>query len=815
MGWFDEQIRLRKLNDEEMFEDSFLDMAGAVMGGKLQASLENSRVKTKNAIDTILRSFHVRTREIPGEVTELEDQLDYLLDPQGIMRRVVRLPAGWYKDAAGSFLMIYKEGQIPVAVMPSLIGGYEFTDPLTLKKRRVNNETQKLFEEEAIFFYKPFPQRKIGIKDILVYMAMSRSMTDYALIFITGAIITAIGALTPMFNKLAYGKVLSSGQMPMLYGLMFFMISAAIGNVLFSTVSNLITQAVQTKQTVAIEAAVMMRVLSLPASFFRRFSAGELYNRTQSFTDLCKLLASAVLSTGLTSVFSLVYITQIFHYTPALVVPSLVITLITVVFSIVSTLINTQVSRESMKLAAQESGMNYAMITGIQKIKLAGAEKRAFARWGRLYAKEAEYLYNPPMVIKMNSVISAAISLIGTVVMYSAAISSGVTFDNYVAFTSSYGFISGAFMQLSSVALLIAGIRPTLEMVSPILEEEPETAEKKQTVTSLSGNIELSHVCFRYADNMPDILDDLSIRIKPGEYVAIVGETGCGKSTLIRILLGFEKPRKGAVFYDGRDLNSLDLRSLRRHIGVVIQNGKLMMGSIYENITISAPWLGMDDAWEAAEAAGIAQDIREMPMGMQTMISEGQGGVSGGQKQRLLIARALAPKPKVLMFDEATSALDNLTQKKVTEAITSYNCTRIVIAHRLSTIQSCDRILLLRNGKIAEDGTYDELIERQGFFAELVERQRLDTGEKKHRHRHDVHRSSDADLSGDRDERRTYKDHVYVPGGKNARPDRERDRKVRLPGLLLSDRGGVHLHAGPVEVSFKASDLRGDRACAL
>ena len=731
MGWFDEQIRLRKLNDEEMFEDSFLDMAGAVMGGKLQASLENSRVKTKNAIDTILRSFHVRTREIPGEVTELEDQLDYLLDPQGIMRRVVRLPAGWYKDAAGSFLMIYKEGQIPVAVMPGLIGGYEFTDPLTLKKRRVNNETQKLFEEEAIFFYKPFPQRKIGIKDILVYMAMSRSVTDYALIFITGAIITAIGALTPMFNKLAYGKVLSSGQMPMLYGLMFFMISAAIGNVLFSTVSNLITQAVQTKQTVAIEAAVMMRVLSLPASFFRRFSAGELYNRTQSFTDLCKLLASAVLSTGLTSVFSLVYITQIFHYTPALVVPSLVITLITVVFSIVSTLINTQVSRESMKLAAQESGMNYAMITGIQKIKLAGAEKRAFARWGRLYAKEAEYLYNPPMVIKMNSVISAAISLIGTVVMYSAAISSGVTFDNYVAFTSSYGFISGAFMQLSSVALLIAGIRPTLEMVSPILEEEPETAEKKQTVTSLSGNIELSHVCFRYADNMPDILDDLSIRIKPGEYVAIVGETGCGKSTLIRILLGFEKPRKGAVFYDGRDLNSLDLRSLRRHIGVVIQNGKLMMGSIYENITISAPWLGMDDAWEAAEAAGIAQDIREMPMGMQTMISEGQGGVSGGQKQRLLIARALAPKPKVLMFDEATSALDNLTQKKVTEAITSYNCTRIVIAHRLSTIQSCDRILLLRNGKIAEDGTYDELIERQGFFAELVERQRLNTGEKK------------------------------------------------------------------------------------
>ena len=335
------------------------------------------------------------------------------------------------------------------------------------------------------------------------------------------------------------------------------------------------------------------------------------------------------------------------------------------------------------------------------------------------------------MIIKLNSVISTAISLIGTVVMYSAAINSGVTYDDYVAFTSSFGYISGAFMEISSIALMIAGIRPTLEMVAPILQEEPEVTGGKQIVTRLGGNIEMSHVCFRYSDTMPDILDDLSIKIKAGEYVAVVGETGCGKSTLVRLLLGFEKPRKGAVFFDGKDLNSLDLRSLRRHIGVVMQNGKLLMGSIYENITISAPWLGMDAAWEAAEAAGLAQDIREMPMGMQTMISEGQGGISGGQKQRLLIARAIAPKPNVLIFDEATSALDNLTQKKVTEALDSYKCTRIVIAHRLSTIQSCDRILLLRGGKIEEDGTYDELIAKKGFFAELVERQRLDTGNRK------------------------------------------------------------------------------------
>ena len=731
MGWFDEQIRLRKLNDEELLEESFLEMAGSVMGRELLASLENNRVRTKNAIDAVLQSMHIRSRDIPDDVTDLNDQLDYLLEPHGIMRRYVTLPPGWYKDAAGPMLMIYKENSIPVAVLPRGIKGYEFTDPISLKKCRVDDKTQKLFEEDGLCFYKPFPQRRLGIKDLLIYMALSRSLSDHAMVLISSAIITAVGMLTPMITKLAYGRVLKSGEMNMLYALGFFMISASIGHLLFSSVGNMITQAVQTKQSVAIEAAVMMRVLSFPASFFRKFSAGELYTRTQSITELCRQLAQAVLSTGVTSIFSLVYIVQVFHYTPVLVVPALAVTLTTVVFSVVSTLLNTQVTRASMTLAAQESGMNYAMITGIQKIKLAGAEKRAFARWARLYAKEAEFLYNPPMIIKMNAVISAAISLIGTIVMYSAAIGGGVTYDNYVAFTASYGYISGAFMELSGIALMIAGIKPTLEMVKPILDEEPEAAGGKQTVTRLGGNIELSHVSFRYTDTMPDVLDDLSIRIKSGEYVAIVGETGCGKSTLVRILLGFEKPRKGAVFFDGKDINSLDLRSLRRHIGVVMQNGKLLMGSIFENITISAPWLTMDEAWDAAETAGIAQDIREMPMGMQTMISEGQGGISGGQKQRLLIARAIAPKPAVLIFDEATSALDNLTQKKVTQALDSYKCTRIVIAHRLSTIQACDRILLLRKGKIEEDGTYEELLGRKGFFAELVERQRLGIDDEK------------------------------------------------------------------------------------
>ena len=446
--------------------------------------------------------------------------------------------------------------------------------------------------------------------------------------------------------------------------------------------------------------------------------------------QLCSLLMGMVMSTGLTSLTSLMYITQIFSYTPMLVVPSILITLVTVVFSTVSTLVQIKINKKLMEHEAKESGMSYAMITGVQKIKLAGAEKRIFAKWLNLYSEGAELTYNPPMFIKINTVISTAISLISTIIMYYLAIKSGIDQPSYFAFTAAYGMLSGAFMSLSGVALSAARIKPILEMAEPFLKTEPETSENKEIVTGITGGVELDHVSFRYGEDLPLVIDDLSIKIKPGDYVAIVGKTGCGKSTLVRLLLGFEKPEKGSVRFDGKDINTLDLPSLRKKIGTVMQDAGLFQGDIYSNIVITAPELTLDAAWAAAEKAGIADDIRAMPMGMNTIIGEGQGGISGGQRQRIMIARAIAPNPKLLIFDEATSALDNKTQKQVSEALDSMGCTRIVIAHRLSTIKHCDRILVVDNGHIIENGTYDELIEKNGYFAELVERQRLDITDK-------------------------------------------------------------------------------------
>lgn len=722
MGWFDEQIKQRKQNDQDVFTDAFINIAGAVMGSRVSAALNDERQQTKNAFDEILRFYHINTKDIPDNITDRNEQLEYLLRPHGITRRTVTLSKGWYKDAIGAMLGIRKSDGMVVALIPTGFSGYRYRDMETGKYVKINGKNQELFEEEAIAFYKPLPLKEIEISDLMRYILGTLSPADFVMTGASALAVTLIGMLSPKLNNLLFSRVIEDGSTQLLLAITVFMICVTLSSLLINGVKSLIIARINTKMSISVQAAVMSRLMSLPAGFFKNYSSGELSARVQCSNSLCEMLVSVALTTGLTSVFSLVYISQIFVYAPALVIPSLIITLATVVFTVISAFVQMKVSKKEMELSSKESGMSYALISGVQKIKLSGAEMRAFARWGNLYAEEARLAYNPPMFLKINSVISSAISLAGTLIMYWVAVSSGVSVADYYAFNTAYGMISGAFISLAGMALTVAQIKPIMDMVKPILEAVPEISEGKQMITRLSGSIELDNVSFRYNENMPLVIDDLSLKIRPGQYVAIVGATGCGKSTLLRLMLGFESPQKGAVYVDGKDIEVVDLKSLRRNIGVVMQNGKLFTGDIFSNITISAPWLTMDEAWHAAELSGIAEDIRRMPMGMHTMISEGSGGISGGQRQRLMIARAIAPKPSVLMFDEATSALDNITQKTVSESLDSLKCTRIVIAHRLSTIKQCDRILVLDKGKIIEDGTYDEL----GFFAELVARQRVD-----------------------------------------------------------------------------------------
>ena len=726
MGWFDDQIRERMRSDQEVFEDSFVKIAGSVLGGHEAQRLRDERLIAKAALDEILKYYHYKPVEVPEDIGDFDEQMAYVLRPLGLMTRDVNLEPGWYRDAFGPMLGFLKEGGTAVALLPRGIAGYCYVDPFTGKRVTVNRSTEDRLSVNALCFYRPLPMKKLGIPDLLMFMRKCISRGDIVWIVLATLAGTLVGFIEPRLSAGMTGPVLQSRNVSLLVGTALFLLSAALANLLIGATRGLLMERISTKTQLAVESSVMMRVLSLPVSFFRKFSSGELSNRASSVGSLCDMLLDNILSTGLTSLSSLLFIFQIFTFAPALVLPSVLVVLATFALSVTTSLAQVRVSRRKMLLAARESGMSYALVSGIQKIRLSGAEKRAFARWADVYAQNAELEYNPPAFLKLNGVFTKAISLVGTIALYYIAVKTGVKPHEYYGFSAAYGELMGAFTALAGIAVSVAAIKPVLEMAEPILKAEPEVSADKAPVTNVSGSIELSHVSFRYEDNAPWVLRNLSLKIRAGEYVAIVGRTGCGKSTLVRLLLGFEKPNNGAVYYDGRDLDTIDPRSLRRKMGVVTQDGQLFQGDIFANITISAPQLTLEEAWEAAEIAGIADDIRDMPMGMQTLISEGQGGVSGGQKQRIMIARAVAPKPKILIFDEATSALDNVTQKQVSDALDKLKCTRIVIAHRLSTIRHCDRILVMDDGRIVEHGTYDELIAKKGMFADLVARQRLE-----------------------------------------------------------------------------------------
>lgn len=725
MGWFDEQIRQRIESDQNIFEDSIFNMASSVIGRKAAKQINDDRIVTKAALEEIIKYYGFKPKS--DTFNDLQENIDMqnILRPYGIMFRDVELDEEWINEGYGPVIGRLKSKNLVIALLPAVYKGYYYIDYENGRRVKVTKKVMEDIDSQALCFYKPLPGKELHIKDLIFYMQSCLNLSDIAFYGLLMLFYTFAAYLTAPLIELISGFVLKSGNYSILAGTGAFLIAVSLAELLFRSSADMVMERIEIKTGISVEAAVMNRVLGLPAKFFRKYTSGELSSRINSVTVLCDLISTNLISMPITLLFSMVYLAQIRTFAPALVVPALVITLTSLLFSIITIVIKAGITQKTLQYDAHEDGITYAFIGGIQKIRLAGAEKRAFAKWANDFNDSASLNYSPPAIIKLNKTINLAIGLIGTLVLYNLAVNTGVSASEYMAFNTSFGLLTAAMASISGVALSTANIKPILNLAEPILQAVPEVTEGKEQINSLSGNIEVSNLHFRYEDTSPEILKGISFRIKAGEYVAVVGKTGCGKSTLMRLLLGFETPDKGAIYYDGKDISKVDMASLRRKIGSVTQNGSLFQGDIFSNIVITNPLLTLDDAWEAAEIAGIADDIREMPMGMNTIIAEGQGGISGGQKQRLMIARAVAPKPKILMFDEATSALDNITQKKVSNALDGLNCTRIIIAHRLSTIRNCDRILVMDDGKIVEEGKYEELLEKNGFFAELVKRQQL------------------------------------------------------------------------------------------
>ena len=726
MGWLESQIDTRAKLDAELTERAYATLAASVSEPQGAPTFGFDDLEQADAaVKMCLKYIGVEPGAVPENVKDLDARIDWLCRPTGTMHRVVHLDKGWYKEAFGALLCRLDTGE-PIALLPRGMHGYYYLEPGTGKKRAVDAKTVGHIEDSAILFYKPLPAKPITVRDLVAFIFGVFDRADYTLVLVAALAVTLIGLVPAWANNIAFGTVVPSGQESLILPIGGLLLGVAFSTVLIGACRNLVTERLTAKLDVTAEAATFARVMSLPASFFKQYSSGDLGSRVSYVTLISQQIASILLGSGLSAVLSLVYVVQIGAFAPVLALPALLIVLIEAALTVGVTVATMRYERATMEASSKLSGTVTALLGGIQKIKLAGAEDRAFAKWAHGYSEYARFAYNRPAILRVLPPLVTFVGLVGTIAIYFFAGSSHVSVANYMAFNVAYGQVTGAIMQLAAMAGQVAQIGPMLEMVAPILEAEPEIAEDKPSVGKLNGAIEVSGVSFKYGENQPYVLDDLSFKVRPGEYVALVGRSGCGKSTIMRLLLGFEKPERGTIFYGPYDVSKVDLRSLRKHVGVVMQDGKLFMGDIASNITISAPMATLDDAWEAAEIAGIADDIRKMPMGMQTIITEGSGGVSGGQRQRLMIARAVCGNRRILMLDEATSALDNKTQKHVSDSLEKLKCTRVVVAHRLSTVRHCDRILVVDGGRIAEEGTYEELIEANGIFAELVARQRLD-----------------------------------------------------------------------------------------
>jgi NHLM bacteriocin system ABC transporter ATP-binding protein len=473
----------------------------------------------------------------------------------------------------------------------------------------------------------------------------------------------------------------------------------------------------------SLQAAVWDRLLSLPVTFFRQHSAGDLSDRAYGIEKIRSALTGTVSNSIISGIFSLLNLALMLYYSWRLTVVALGLVSVSIAATVLLGRMQLKVTRELARILGMISGEVLQFVSGIAKLRVSGAEKRAFGVWSTSYAHQKVLTWRARQRANYFSVFNAFFTVLGPMLIFYSVMewTGRLSVGDFLGFNAAFGQLFVASMGMASAAIQVMSMVPFLERAAPILHSSPEVDQGKSDPGELTGHIEVSHAAFRYDKNGPLILEDLSLRVEAGQFVAFVGPSGCGKSTLFRLLLGFEEPEAGGVFYDGQDLKGLDVQSLRRQMGVVLQNSSVFRGDIFSNIVGSRP-LTLDDAWEAARLAGLDEDIRQMPMGMHTIITE-SGGLSGGQRQRLMIARAIVNKPRIVLFDEATSALDNQTQAIVSRSLEQLKATRIAIAHRLSTVINADKIFVFDQGEIVQSGTYAELMEQEGMFAQLAKRQ--------------------------------------------------------------------------------------------
>lgn len=645
------------------------------------------------------------------------------------MRRVL-LRDNWWEQDCGP-LVAYTQEDRPVALLPVSATRYEIFDPVERSRVPVDARSTEALAPVAYMLYRSLPDKALKALDLFRF-ALKGQMRDLVIVLLTGIATALVGMLNPQATAIVIDNAIPDSDRGLLLQIGLGLLAAAFGTALFRLAQGFALLRVETASDASTQAAVWDRMLNLPVSFFRRYTSGDLQSRVSSISAVRRQLSGTTLNSLLSSLFPLLNLGLLFYYSAQLALVALAVALVVITITVAAGVLIIRKVRLVLGLEGNIFGLTVQLINGISKLRIAGAEERAFAAWSKTYSQQVRFGLSTQQVEDAVAVFNTVMPTLTSAVLFwfaaklltEAQTSGGVglSVGTFLAFNTAFGtFIKGA-TDLSNTATKAVQVVPQWNRAQPILKAIPEVDLDKADPGKLTGRIAIANVTFRYRNDGPLTLDRVSLKAEPGEFIALVGASGSGKSTLLRLLLQFEVPMSGTIYYDGQDLSGLDVDAVRRQLGVVLQTGRITSASIFDNITSGAQ-ITLDEAWEAAHMAGFAEDIAAMPMGMHTVISEGGGNLSGGQRQRLLIARALALKPRILLFDEATSALDNRTQAIVSESLDRLQVTRVVVAHRLSTIRNAHRIYVLQAGRVVQQGSFEALASQEGLFARLMARQ--------------------------------------------------------------------------------------------
>ncbi|MDJ0574494.1 MAG: NHLP bacteriocin export ABC transporter permease/ATPase subunit [Xenococcaceae cyanobacterium MO_234.B1] len=665
----------------------------------------------------------------PPAKAENSSTLEGIARASGFRTRRVTLTPNWWKTDCGPLLAFTKEENLPVALLPIKASKYEILQPLELTRTRINRHTAAKLAPIAYTFYRPLPDKEITVLDILQF-SLRGKIPDLLKILWVGVTATLFGMFTPQITGILIDYAIPDANRNLLIQMGLGLFAASFGVMIFQLAQSFVILRWQTQVSFDTQAAVWDRLLKLKPAFFRQYSTGDLHNRVSAITQIRERLSGSILRILFTSLFSLLNLGLLLIYSFSLALVAIAVALVAVIITTVSGIIIRRKMRPLQQLSGEIFGLTVQLIGGVSKLRVAAAESEALKSWAKKYTQQVKLMLSTQLVEDILTTFNVMLPAVSSMLLFGLAVyfteqsttGTELSTGTFLAFNTAFGTFITSATRLSNTLIEVLDITILWERAQPILQTKPEVDANKFHPGKLSGQLKLDQVCFRYRQNSPLVLENITLEAKAGEFIAIVGPSGSGKSTIIRLLLGFETPEAGTIFYDGRDLSGLDIAAVRRQLGVVLQNGRIMSGSIWENIAGGAI-VTQDEAWSALEMAGLADDIRAMPMGIHTIISEGGGNLSGGQRQRLFIARALVHKPQILLFDEATSALDNRTQAIVTHSLEQLGVTRIVIAHRLSTIRHADRIYVLQAGKIVQQGSFEELAGMEGLFADLMARQ--------------------------------------------------------------------------------------------